>query len=311
MADVCLQFNRGQPNAELLGHDLLAAATAEVFSAQLYPDATPVLNYGPDRGSDAFRHALAAFLNAQTPQLRSGEYAPVASEVLFATAGNSHALGHICLLLFRAYATSTIICEVLHSAVSDVPACTDTPQNPTYPFALTIFRDHKAHLVSVLRDGAGQTDVDAVRARCIEAREQGRPVAFLYLVPSYHNPTGQSLSDVTRKQLVELAHELDFWLVCDDVYQLLPFDANRPPPAPVVCHEVAHVRALCVLHSLTWCHPAQDSTSSDACRVVSLGSFSKLLAPALRVVCARPYRVAQGRFTRHDRDGFRLAIAHC
>lgn len=114
----------------------------------------------------------------------------------------------------------------------------DGAQDPTYPFALMIFRDHNAHLESVPRSDRGQTDVGAVCARCVEARLLGRPVAFLYLVPSYHNPTGLSLSEDTRKQLVELAHELDFWLVCDDVYQLLPFDANRPPAAPVVCHEV-------------------------------------------------------------------------
>ncbi len=42
-----------------------------------------------------------------------------------------------------------------------------------------------------------------------------------YLVSSFSNPTGLSMSAQTRRQLVDLAHELDFFLLCDDVYQVL------------------------------------------------------------------------------------------
>ncbi len=105
-----IEFNKGQPNEALLGREVLAAATAEVFTQN--SNTVDVLNYGPDRGSAIFLRELAAFLNEQTPQIKAGDFAPVTSKDLFATAGNSHALGQVCLLLFRANDTNTVLCEV-------------------------------------------------------------------------------------------------------------------------------------------------------------------------------------------------------
>ena len=80
--------------------------------------------------------------------------------------------------------------------------------------------------------------------------------AFLYTVPSYHNPTGRCSTEARRRQIVELAREHDFQIVADEPYQLLYF--NDAPP-----------RAY--------------GTMTESETVVSLGSFSKILAPGMRL----------------------------
>lgn len=87
-------------------------------------------------------------------------------------------------------------------------------------------------------------------------------VSSRYVIPSFHNPTGTSMTHDRRAQLVSMAHQLDFFVVCDDVYQLLHFEGCARAPQPLVCFE--------------------DSVPPDQCRVLSLGSLSKLLAPSLR-----------------------------
>eukprot|EP00919_Chromeraceae_sp_WS-2016_P073314 GHVR01173342.1.p1 GENE.GHVR01173342.1~~GHVR01173342.1.p1 ORF type:complete len:245 (-),score=33.02 GHVR01173342.1:151-885(-) len=81
---------------------------------------------------------------------------------------------------------------------------------------------------------------------------------FFYTIPTAHNPTGRTLSKEKRKQLVELAYKYDFIIVADEVYQLLAFP-GVDVPLPMYYFD--------------------DKKE----KVISLGSFSKILAPALRV----------------------------
>ena len=89
-----------------------------------------------------------------------------------------------------------------------------------------------------------------------EALTRHRPV-LLYTIPTYQNPTGRTLSHTRRQQLLVLAEQHDFHIVAVEVYHLLDF--GSPPP-----------RSL--RHLL--------QTVAD---VLSLGSFSKILAPGLRL----------------------------
>ena len=90
----------------------------------------------------------------------------------------------------------------------------------------------------------------------LESRLRGgaRP-AFVYVMPDAHNPLGVSLSLEKRQRLVELAHRHSLLLVEDDPYGLLSYDGPFRPP----------LRAL------------------DSSRTIYLGSFSKILAPGLRL----------------------------
>jgi 2-aminoadipate transaminase len=126
---------------------------------------------------------------------------------------------------------------------------------PTYNLALGILTDHPVDIVGVPMDGEG-IDVGALETAVLEVKSSGRTARLLYTIPTFHNPAGVSLSQERRRRLLELARREDLILVEDDVYRELAFDAEAPP-------------ALRVL--------------DPAAPVVRLGSFSKSLAPGLRL----------------------------
>lgn len=117
---------------------------------------------------------------------------------------------------------------------------------PTYVGALQAFNPYEPEYLSVAGDDEGPlaAELGAVR----HAR-------FLYMVPNFQNPGGRSISDARRNELAAKAQQLNLPLVEDNPYGDLWFDA--PPPRPLASR---------------W----QDGT-------VYLGSFSKILAPGLRL----------------------------
>lgn len=112
----------------------------------------------------------------------------------------------------------------------------------------------------------GGVSVDALEQLFVQRPEldrsrRQRPL-LLYLVPTFNNPTGRCLSLRNRRRLVRLARHQNILLVADDVYQLLHYSPTAPPPPPL--------RQVALQEGAGDC-------------VVSLGTFSKLLAPGLRL----------------------------
>ncbi len=215
-----INFGIGQPSADLLPVDIVHAASESFFA-----NAEPLeLNYGVTAGDARFLDSLAEFLSA-------GYGVPTSPGELFVTGGNSQALD-------------------LVSTVYAKPGDTVFVEEPSYFLAFQIFRDHGLNIVGIPVDDEGLC-VDALQRELASHKP-----AFLYTIPSYHNPGGQSTSDERRKQIVELATLHDFLIVADEVYQLLYY-FDPPPPAY--------------------------GTVTASERVVSLGSFSKILAPAMRL----------------------------
>jgi len=103
--------------------------------------------------------------------------------------------------------------------------------------------------------GEGGIDVDDLRRKHRLATGRGRPVKFVYVIPSFQNPSGISHSVETRRALLAAANDLDLLIVEDDPYGDLYFE-EAPPPT---------------LKSM-------DTKG----RVIYLSSFSKILAPGLR-----------------------------
>ena len=123
-------------------------------------------------------------------------------------------------------------------------------EEPSYFLALDIFRNHHLKIVGIPVDEHGLS-IDALEA----ALEQHAPT-LIYTIPAFHNPTGVTLSAERRRRLVELAVQHGFLVVADEVYQLLDYLGDAPAPMAAYL---------------------------DSGRVLSLGTFSKILAPGLRL----------------------------
>ncbi len=125
-------------------------------------------------------------------------------------------------------------------------------ETPTYLGALQAFGPMEPNVVGVASDEDGPDLHDLLRVLGDPAKDFPR---FMYLLPNFQNPTGRSMSEARRAALSAEAQRLGLPIVEDNPYGDLWFDV--PPPAP-----------------LTARHP-------QGC--VYLGSFSKVLAPGLRL----------------------------
>jgi DNA-binding transcriptional MocR family regulator len=121
---------------------------------------------------------------------------------------------------------------------------------PTYPRFIELVTRRGQQLVGIPR-GAQGLDLEALEAACATYRPR-----LLYLVPTFHNPTGTSLGVQQRAAVLRLAATYGFVIVEDDIYGLLAHDGPAPPPL---------------------------KASDEGERVVYLTSFSKALAPGLRL----------------------------
>jgi 2-aminoadipate transaminase len=124
-------------------------------------------------------------------------------------------------------------------------------ETPTYLGALQAFAPMEPVVQGVASDDQG-VDVDDLERHIGSGADRAR---FLYVLPNFQNPTGRSMSEARRAALVERAAKLGLPLVEDNPYGDLWFDT--PPPAPLSAR-----------------HP-------EGC--IYLGSFSKVLAPGLRL----------------------------
>lgn len=124
-------------------------------------------------------------------------------------------------------------------------------ETPTYLGALQAFAPMEPVVQSVPSDDEG-VQIDALARLAGSGTDKAR---FLYVLPNFQNPTGRTMSEARRAALVETAAELGLPLLEDNPYGELWFDA--PPPAPL--------------------------TARNPAGCIYLGSFSKVLAPGLRL----------------------------
>jgi 2-aminoadipate transaminase len=124
-------------------------------------------------------------------------------------------------------------------------------ETPTYLGALQAFTPMEPTMVSVDSDAHG-VDPSDLRAKVGTGAEKAR---FVYLLPNFQNPTGRSMSEERRAAVAQVAIECGLPIIEDNPYGDLWFDAPPPP-------------------SLSSRHPEGS---------VYLGSFSKILAPGLRL----------------------------
>ena len=127
--------------------------------------------------------------------------------------------------------------------------------SPSYLGALQSFRSYRADIRGV----AHNADIDAFRAEyekvIAQVEAEGKKIKFLYMIPDFQNPSGESLTLEEREMLVMLAQDHDFLIVEDSPYRELRYEGQHIP----------------TMYSL------------DPDRVIHLGSFSKIFAPGFRL----------------------------
>ena len=130
---------------------------------------------------------------------------------------------------------------------------------PTFTGGIAAFKNVQADVVGVRQedDGIDLEDLDRVWQR---QRAAGKTVKLLYLIPNFQNPTGVLMSLEKRRQVIAWADRRDVLIIEDDPYGSLYFEdaASSAETRPI---------------------RAEDPTG----RVIYLSTFSKTLAPGLRV----------------------------
>jgi 2-aminoadipate transaminase len=199
----------------------LRAAFDEVLSG---PDAVRSLQYSLTEGDLALRARLAAFMGKRGLQATGRD--------VLITTGSQQALGLVA------------------SALCD-PGDTILVEDPTYLAALQTFQLADVDAVAIPGDEHGPDPEGLIQ----RARETGAKAA--YLIPTFQNPTGRTLTAERRTVLAEAAATAGLWLIEDDPYSALRLDGE-----PV---------------DLLAAHPAARE------RTIVIQTLSKVLSPGLRI----------------------------
>jgi len=194
------------------------------------PEAEPgaALQYGATEGYQPLREQLSAFM--------AGKGAQVAPEELIVTTGSQQALD--------------LLGKTLVSPGDKVIV-----EGPTFLATIQCFRLYGAELVSAPIDGDG-VQTDALERLIAEHKPK-----FVYLIPTFGNPSGATLTLERRKKVLELAVKYQTLVIEDDPYGDLYFGAPPPPSLLALSAQVPGSREL----------------------LVHCGSLSKVLSPGLRV----------------------------
>jgi 2-aminoadipate transaminase len=210
--------------------DLSALPLAElsVTAADLIATAgLEALQYGAGQGTEALQQVVV--------EVMAAEGNPVDPATIQITAGSQMALEVV----------TTLLCD---------PGDVVLVEGPTYVGAISVFDGLQVDVAHVAMDEDGLVP-EALEARIVELRADGRTIKALYTVPNFHNPTGVTLSAQRRPEVVRICRDAGIVVIEDNPYGMLSFDGEHLPS----------------LHQL------------DPDAVYYLGSFSKIFSPGLRV----------------------------
>jgi 2-aminoadipate transaminase len=220
-ADV-ISFAGGLPAPELFPAAHIAALCHQILAE----DPAGALQYGTTEGHRPLRQAVCDRISASTGL-------PCDACQVLITTGSQQALDLVARVLLD-------------------PGDTVLVEEPSYLGALQAFAASGANIVAVPGDERGMSP-ESLRRAIAEAAARPK---LLYLLPTFHNPTGVTLDAGRRRELAEVAQAAGVPVLEDDPYGPLRY-AGIPLPAVV-----SHVR------SSAW---------------IYLGTCSKVLSPGLRV----------------------------
>jgi len=199
----------------------------EVFEEVLAQWGGTVLGYGPTAGIAPFREWLAEHMTQLGRPSKVEE----------------------CLVTTGGIAALDLICKVLLD-----PGDVVIVGEPAYVAALHVIRSYQGRFAGVPIDDKGMQP-DALKSVLEDLQSESLRPKFIYLVPSFQNPTGVTLSERRRKRIIEIAIEYNVPIIEDAAYHDLRFEGAAPP----------------LLASL------------DAQNVIHINTFSKIFNPGVRI----------------------------
>jgi DNA-binding transcriptional MocR family regulator len=219
-----ISFAGGFPDPALFDATGIAQASAEV----LRESPGPILQYGATEGYQPLREGIS--------RLMAAKGTTVAPEGLIVTTGSQQALDLIGKTLIS-------------------PGDKVIVEGPTFLATIQCFKLYGAQIVHAPIDAEG-VDVEQLEALIAQHKPK-----LVYLIPTFGNPSGATLSLARRERVLQLAAQTQTVVVEDDPYGELYFD--QPPPPSLLALSVG------VPGSRDW--------------LVHCGSFSKIMSPGLRV----------------------------
>ncbi len=240
-----ISFAGGFPDPALFD----AQGIAQASQAVLANNPGPVLQYGATEGYQALREGISNFMG--------NKGARVAPEGLIVTTGSQQALDLIGKTMIS-------------------PGDKVIVEAPTFLATIQCFRLYGADIIGAPIDADG-VDVEQLEKLIVEHKPR-----LVYLIPTFGNPSGATLSLARRKRILEIAARTQTLVVEDDPYGELYFDL--PPPPSLLALSAG------VPGSRDW--------------LAHCGSFSKILSPGLRVgwLIAQPELLAKATMCKQFSD---------
>ncbi|OYT94132.1 MAG: aspartate aminotransferase [Burkholderiales bacterium PBB3] len=220
-----ISFAGGFPDSAMFD----VAGITEASNKALSEEPGAALQYGATEGYQPLREQLAAFMATKG-------CTDVAPDNLIVTTGSQQALDLLGKTLIS-------------------PGDKVIVEGPTFLATIQCFRLYGAQLISAPIDANG-VQTDKLEALIAEHKPK-----FVYLIPTFGNPSGGLLNLERRKKVLELAVKYDTLIVEDDPYGDLYFNAAPPPSLLALSAQIPGSRDL----------------------LVHCGSLSKVLSPGLRV----------------------------
>ena len=247
-----ISFAGGFPDPAMFDVEGIAAASSKALAE----DPGAALQYGATEGFGPLREALATCMATKGATLSANE--------LIVTTGSQQAL------------------DLLGKTMIS-PGDKVIVEGPTFLATIQCFRLYGAELISAPCDGNG------VKTDELETLIALHKPKFVYLIPTFGNPSGALLSLERRKKVLELAIKYNTLIVEDDPYGDLYF--NQPPPASLLALS------------------AGVPGSRDL--IAYCGSLSKVLSPGLRVgwMIAQPELLAKATMCKQFSDAHTSTFA--
>ncbi|KAH9904378.1 pyridoxal phosphate-dependent transferase [Xylariomycetidae sp. FL2044] len=257
-----INLQGGWPTPRLHPSEAMSKAAAELFAS---PNINELLRYGTGAGHPSLRKNIARWLS------RAYQQPGVVPERIVVTNGASNGL-------------ATILQKYTDPGVTKYVWMVE----PTYFLASSIIRDAGfADRIRAVPEGAGGVDLDFLQ-RVLEKAEgepaktpvktaaNGYPKIYqhiLYMVPTFSNPSGRTMSIKDRQDLIRVARKYDVLIITDDVYDFLCWPGSQDGDQKRACSIPPRMVDI-------------DRTMAETLpfgNAVSNGSFSKIIAPGVRV----------------------------